>query len=86
MSLFCSNIFLISSTKGPEDYYAQISCWFPEAKGRIFILWNYDESVDYSVSHMNTQKLLEKAPIHSLAAERKLRALDQRPISLPVHL
>ena len=35
----------------------------------MFNAWNCDKSAEYSVSHMDTQKL-EKAPINSLGAKR----------------
>ena len=34
----------------------------------MFNVWAYDESAEYSVSHMDTQKL-EKVSINSLGAE-----------------
>ena len=59
----------------------KLAAGFKKQKGPAYIiytLWNYDESVEYSVSHMDTHKL-EKTLIHNLAVERKLRALDQKP-------
>ena len=41
------------------------------SKRGIFNVWNYDKSTEYSVSHMDTQKL-EKASINSLGAERSV--------------
>ena len=37
----------------------------------MFNVWNYDKSAEYSVSHMDTQKL-EKASINSLGVERSV--------------
>ena len=41
------------------------------SKRGVFNVWNYNKSAEYSVSHMDTQKL-EKAPTNSLGAERNV--------------